>query len=137
LKATKVLVIDDDVNSRLMAEYCLVQLNCNCDVAASGEDGLSNISKNHYDMIVLDWNMPQMNGRQTLEFAEKLLHQLGRMQKCSVVVYSSLPMSHLNIPSGYHYNVKGYISKNISPHKQMLGFRKYVSWANKEMKEAV
>lgn len=136
MKTIKALVIDDDENSRLMAQYCLFQLNCDCDSVSGGEEALSFVSKRHYDLIFVDWNMPKMNGRETLLKTEDLVRQIGRHDKSHVIVYSGLPMSHLNIPQGYHVPVSGYISKHISPHKQLTAFKKYIDLVRKEFKEA-
>jgi len=136
LKAVKVLIIDDDENSRSMAQYCLFQLNCDCDIVSGGDEALRLVRQSHYDLIIIDWNMPKMSGRETLQNIETLIRQEGRHKISHVVVYSGLPMSHLNLPQGYHVPVNGYVSKHVSPHKQLSAFKKYLDLFKKEIKEA-
>ena len=91
MKRPRVLVADDSESSRLMAQYCLTQLGCDSDFVNDGKETLDKLKKNHYDLIIIDWNMPQMNGRETLIKAEEILKDLKRVGRSFVLVYSGLP----------------------------------------------
>ncbi len=132
MKKPKVLVADDSESSRLMAQYCLTQLGCESDFVNDGQETLDKLKKNHYDLIIIDWNMPHMSGRETLIKAEEILKELNRDQTAYVLIYSGLPMSHLNIPISKWVHVSGYLSKEFSPHKQMMVFKKYIDLVNRE-----
>lgn len=62
----KVLLIDDDVElSKILADE-LTRANWTVETAHDGGDGLQLLSNFAYDLVVLDWNMPVMDGLQVL-----------------------------------------------------------------------
>lgn len=66
----KVLVVDDFATMRKIEKNILGQLNVkNVDEADDGSTALPKVQQNHYDVILLDWNMPIMSG---LEFLKAL-----------------------------------------------------------------
>jgi two-component system chemotaxis response regulator CheY len=66
---TEVLVVDD---SRVMREMVKACLRPNADIevthAASGLEAIEALSMKHYDLVVLDLNMPDIGGIEVLEF---------------------------------------------------------------------
>lgn len=59
----KVLVVDDFASMRKVLSAQLRQLEIdNIDEAEDGSSALEKIRKNKYDVIILDWNIPQMSG---------------------------------------------------------------------------
>ena len=136
MRRPKVLVADDSESSRLMAQYCLTQLGCDSDFVNDGQETLDKLKKSHYDLIIIDWNMPHISGRDTLIKAEEILRDLSRDKKSYVLVYSGLPMSHLNIPISKWLHVSGYLSKEFSPHKQLMVFKKYIDLVKRERQKS-
>lgn len=64
----KVLVVDDFATMRKIEKNILGQLNIkNVDEADDGSTALPKVQQNHYDVILLDWNMPQMSGLEFLK----------------------------------------------------------------------
>jgi CheY-like chemotaxis protein len=63
----KILVVDDKAQNRaLIAEY-IEPLNVDIDEAASGEECLRLLKKNNYTLVLLDIQMPGLDGFQVLE----------------------------------------------------------------------
>ncbi|MCY3018193.1 MAG: response regulator [Planctomycetota bacterium] len=62
LRDKLVLVIDDDVDSRLVLSRHLEDLGCRVAAASTGRDGLNLARSQHTDIITLDYRMPRMNG---------------------------------------------------------------------------
>jgi CheY-like chemotaxis protein len=57
-----VLVVEDnDINRRVMLKM-LTSLNCTCEGAINGADGLVKYKKENWDLILMDVSMPVMNG---------------------------------------------------------------------------
>jgi PAS domain S-box-containing protein len=62
----RVLVIDDDADSRDALVELIEELGCRVDQAADGETGLALAETNHFDAIVTDLAMPGMDGAAVL-----------------------------------------------------------------------
>ncbi len=67
LKSMRVLVVDDDPDLLVLYEIALEGIDCECDTAKDGEDALALCSQNDYDVILLDYQMPRLNGCETAE----------------------------------------------------------------------
>jgi len=67
----KVLVVDDDVMNLRMAEFILQQEGYRIFKAESGMECLNYLKDNRPDLILLDIEMPVMNGIKTLEIIKE------------------------------------------------------------------
>lgn len=64
----RVLVIDDFATMRKIEKNILGQLGIkNVDEADDGSTALPKMQSNHYDIVLLDWNMPNMTGLELLK----------------------------------------------------------------------
>ena len=61
-----ILVIDDDEYSRLLVTELLKDSSCNIITAKNGIEGLAKYLNNMVDLVLLDINMPGMDGFETL-----------------------------------------------------------------------
>lgn len=66
-KSPHILLVDDDVLTLEIFSALLETLGCRVETALNGEIALEKISKSYYDLMILDWNMSNMNGEKTLE----------------------------------------------------------------------
>ncbi|PCH61347.1 MAG: response regulator [Gammaproteobacteria bacterium] len=63
LVATKhVLVVDDDEDSRILAQRVLWHAGYQVDTACDGAEGLQKARDKHFDLILLDVMMPKLDG---------------------------------------------------------------------------
>lgn len=60
--ATRVLVVEDSVTSRLLLKHILEGAGCSVDTAADGLEALSRLRSVRYDVVVSDVEMPNMDG---------------------------------------------------------------------------
>ena len=58
----RVLIVDDNRANQQVAMAMLEKLNCRASVAENGQKALERVSREHYDLILMDCNMPVMNG---------------------------------------------------------------------------
>jgi len=65
----KILTVDDSPSVRKMVEFSLKTKGYLMGSAGDGQEALERMAEEHYDAIILDVNMPRMNG---LEFLEKV-----------------------------------------------------------------
>jgi CheY-like chemotaxis protein len=65
--ARKVLVVDDDADWREFLKLCLEDLGYEAIEAANGQEALDSLSRQRCGVMLLDLNMPGMNGVEVLE----------------------------------------------------------------------
>jgi DNA-binding response OmpR family regulator len=63
----KILVVDDEPDLVSTVEYRLKFANCLVVTASNGQEGLERAAAEKPDLILLDTNMPGMNGHEMLE----------------------------------------------------------------------
>ncbi len=63
----KVLVVDDDADLRLSVATALSESHYVVDQAKDGEEGINRVRSTHYDLVLLDVNMPRMTGLEALK----------------------------------------------------------------------
>ena len=68
--SVNILVVDDSNSIRKMVEFTLKTKNYNVVTACNGKEGLEELSKLDYQLIILDINMPQVDGFKFLEVAK-------------------------------------------------------------------
>jgi len=64
---TKILVVDDEPDLLSAVEYRLKFADCDVVTASNGQEGLAQAAAEKPDLILLDTNMPIMNGHEMLE----------------------------------------------------------------------
>lgn len=73
LIATKnVLVVDDDENSRSLAQRILSRAGYQVITANDGEDGLQKACAKHFDLILLDVMLPKIDGFELCSRIQKI-----------------------------------------------------------------
>jgi len=65
----KILTVDDSPSVRKMVEFTLKSKGVVMEAAGDGQEALDLLARDRFDAIILDINMPRMNG---LEFLEKI-----------------------------------------------------------------
>ena len=61
----RVLVVDDERQSRLYAQFVLLELNAEVMTAANGAEALDACEQQRFDLILMDVRMPNMDGLET------------------------------------------------------------------------
>jgi len=64
---TRILLVDDEPDLVTTVEYRLRFANCDVITACNGQEGLEKATADKPDLILLDTNMPVMNGHEMLE----------------------------------------------------------------------
>ena len=71
-KKARILVVDDVAMNLKVVSGLLKETEINIDTATNGEDALSLVEENRYDLILLDHMMPVMDGIETLQCMREL-----------------------------------------------------------------
>ena len=90
MKPASILVTDDESSIRLMLRTALQAGGYNVSEAANGRQALEAVKRQHPDLMVLDLNMPVLDGMAVLEEMKRLVG----VQKPRVIVltaYGSIP----------------------------------------------
>ncbi len=67
----KILVVDDEDALRTVLSGELVSEGYEVRTAADGDEAISNIQKESFDLVLLDIKMPRMNGFEVLKFIKE------------------------------------------------------------------
>jgi two-component system chemotaxis sensor kinase CheA len=100
------LIIDDSLTTRMLEQSILETAGYAVDLASSGEEGLSKLREGSYGLVIVDVEMPGMNG---YEFTQKLRASpaFGRLP---VIMVSSLSSAE-SLRRGAEAGISAYIVK--------------------------
>lgn len=107
----RVLVVDDIATNRLVASTYLRMLGATMIEADSGAQALDVLTARNPDLILLDMNMPQMNGLETLAKIRALPGREGQTPVIAMTANAMADHRDLYLSSG----VDGYLAKPINP----------------------
>ena len=57
-----ILLVEDDETAAQTARELLEELGCRVDIASNGEEAVSRCRETAYSLILMDWQMPVMDG---------------------------------------------------------------------------
>lgn len=86
------LVVDDSRVVRKVARRIVEDLGFSCEEAEDGQKAYRSCEQNMPDAVLLDWNMPVMNG---IEFLEKLRQMSGGNHPKVVFCTTENDMAHI------------------------------------------
>lgn len=113
------LIVDDDPTARQMAFHMLQALGYQGHAVNGGDVALLEIKNNEYDVVLMDWQMPKLSGRDTVYAGDSLLkHSLSERRQIPVIIYSGCAFDLMTLPICHHLQVKAYLSKKLSPYEQ-------------------
>jgi DNA-binding response OmpR family regulator len=84
MRVFRALVVDDEPAVRMLTMRALSRNGFNCDAAADGLNARKLIATTHYDVVVTDLRMPEMNGHALA------IELLGRAERPTVVVLTGV-----------------------------------------------
>jgi signal transduction histidine kinase len=106
-----ILVVDDRADKLLAYEVMLAELNQNLVCARSGKEALRQLLQNDFAAILLDVNMPGMDGFETAA----LIRQRQRSETTPIIFVSAINDTVNHISRGYSLGAVDYILTPIVP----------------------
>ena len=74
IKNIKILVVEDIALNQLLMKTLLDDFGFGCDIAANGKIAIEKLQNQTYDVILMDLQMPEMNGFDATEYIRKELN---------------------------------------------------------------
>jgi PAS domain S-box-containing protein len=68
LEQVKILIVDDMIVNQLLAQTILEDIGFETEVATNGKIAIELLEKNNYDIILMDLQMPEMNGWEATQY---------------------------------------------------------------------
>lgn len=122
-----ILVVDDDEILRLITQDTLLKLGARVEQAENGQIALDKIAHAHYDLIIMDLNMPVLDGYATTERIRTM--QGNSNQHIPIVAYTteSAYMAHIKTEK---IGMNGFISKPCEPLQLIQALQKILTQTN-------
>lgn len=123
------ILIVDDIDANLIALKKTLEVHSlNVDTANSGELALKKILKSDYSLIILDVQMPGMDG---FEVAE-ILAQSNRTKDIPVLFLSAINKEKKYISRGYATGAVDYITKPVDPDLLILKVKSFLKLSEQQ-----
>lgn len=111
LKGLKILVAEDNPVNKKLLDVLLKKLGCEVDIASNGEVAVKKAKTNHYDLVLMDIQMPLMGGIE----ATRIIHK--DIKKELPIIGVTAAVSKEDEEKGYAAGMNDYITKPIDPIK--------------------
>ena len=112
----KILWIDDEIDF-LKSHIILTDKGYEVDTSTNGNDALELIKKTQYDIILLDENMPGINGIQTLKLIKKI------NQNLKVIMITKSEEENI-MEEAIGKEISDYLIKPVNPNQILLSLKK-------------
>jgi len=73
MKMKKVLIADDEDILRMLIEDTIEDLPIEIDQATNGKEALEKLSTGEFDLVILDYMMPELSGREVLQKLDPII----------------------------------------------------------------
>jgi two-component system chemotaxis response regulator CheY len=110
-KEIRFLVVDDMSTMRKIIKTILAQLGyTNVDEAENGKEALAKLRVGNYQFVLLDWNMPEMDGLETL----KAIRADEKLKDIPVIMVTAEARKE-NVLTAIQAGANNYIVKPFTP----------------------
>ncbi len=107
----KIIFVEDSPTMRRIIKNSLTKIGFE-DImeAENGVDALEKIGDNDFDMVITDWNMPEMNGEELV----KELRGRDKFKNTPILMVTTRGMQD-DVMSAIKMGVNGYVVKPFTP----------------------
>src|SRR6476619_7118543 len=106
-----ILMVDDSPDKLLAMESVLASLGQNLVRASSGEEALRQLLKKEFAVILLDVNMPGMDGFETAQ----MIRKRKSLEHIPIIFVTALSTTDADVFKGYAFGAVDYILTPIMP----------------------
>ncbi len=105
LENKSVLVAEDNTINQLVVKHTLTKLGAKVDIAIDGVEAIEKLQANKYDCILMDIQMPQMDGYETSQYIRKQLKS-----NIPIIAMTALALKGED-EKCFEFGMDGYVSK--------------------------
>ncbi|MDF2438415.1 MAG: hybrid sensor histidine kinase/response regulator [Bacteroidota bacterium] len=133
LKNAKILVVEDIVLNQLLMKTLLEDFGFEMDIASNGKIAIEKLKENHYDIILMDLQMPEMNGFEATEYIR------SQMKSKIPIIALTADVTTVDVEKCNAVGMNDYISKPIDDKLLYTKILKYLKGTDykKEMSHVV
>lgn len=121
----RILVIDDNEDIRMIIGYSLMKAGYQVDDAEDGQAGLQKINEHNYDLMIIDWMMPNMNGIE-------LVRKLRREHVNSIIFMLTAKDGVDDLVEAFDAGVDDYMRKPFSPRELSVRVNRHLEQTQKK-----
>lgn len=117
-KVKRILLIEDDIDmSEVIQNRLKKTYNCQVDIASDPFEAMNKMVEGYFDLIILDWNLPVLNGEETLIRADQAMAYEPSLpiewdkNEVPVIVFSADAKEDCKVRKTKHFNYIGHVSK--------------------------
>lgn len=121
IKDTKILVVEDMELNQLLMKTVLDDFGFECEIATNGKIAIEKLQKNTYDIILMDLQMPEMNGFEATEYIRK------QMKLTLPIIALTADVTTVDLAKCKSVGMNDYISKPVDErllYSKLIGFIK-------------
>ena len=126
-KNIKVLVVEDIALNQLLMETLLDDFGFERDIAANGKIAIEKLQTTNYDIILMDLQMPVMNGFEATEYIRNTMHYN------TPIIALTADVTTVDLAKCKAVGMDDYITKPVD---EKLLYSKIVSWVKKPLLSA-
>lgn len=120
----KIMTVDDSLTMRTIIAKAVTAIGAEVVQAENGKDALEKLtgSENDADLVLLDWNMPEMNGYDTLvkiKETESISH--------IPVIMVTTQAERTNVLAAVQVGAVGYVTKPFDPQVLLSKIKKVMN----------
>ncbi|WDF80167.1 response regulator [Mucilaginibacter sp. KACC 22773] len=114
LKGTRLLIAEDNQINVILAKHFMKQWDVECDVAENGEIALMLVQTHNYDLVLMDLQMPEMDGYQTTAAIRNLEGE--KYKKLPIIALTASAMLDIQ-DMAFTVGMNDYVSKPFNPNE--------------------
>ncbi|MDO9537410.1 MAG: ATP-binding protein [Thermoplasmata archaeon] len=120
----RVLIVEDDAGSQLLAQLLLEELGHQMATATTGKEALRKLSENDFDLVLMDVHIPEMDG---LEITKQIRNQASPVRNHAVpIIAMTASAMKIDEEACIQAGMNNYISKPMLPHELVAAIDKVI-----------
>jgi CheY-like chemotaxis protein len=115
-KNKRILIVDDNKSWHEILTNSLKEFDIEVDCVLSGDEAIETVINSHgqYDLILMDWNMPYLNGIDTAQKIHKICEEKQNKHLITIVMVSAFRQESI-VKSAKEIGIDIFLQKPINP----------------------